>query len=59
MGDAGFEHGGDIYDHSTHEVGMDVDIWPIRNDSAQCTAGRIHCGAIRPTTGRPPASSCR
>lgn len=41
MGDAGFEHGGDIYDHATHEDGLDVDVWPIRTDSAQCTAGRI------------------
>lgn len=41
LGDAGFEHGGDIPGHGSHEVGMDVDIWPIRTDSAQCTAGRI------------------
>ncbi|MCI0689063.1 MAG: penicillin-insensitive murein endopeptidase, partial [Sporichthyaceae bacterium] len=41
LGDVSFEHGGDIPDHSTHETGMDVDIWPIRTDSAQCTAGRI------------------
>ena len=41
LGDAGFEHGGDIPGHASHDVGMDVDIWPIRTDSAQCTAGRI------------------
>lgn len=41
LGDAGFEHGGDIPGHSSHEVGLDIDIWPIRTDSAQCTAGRI------------------
>ncbi|MEV7280886.1 penicillin-insensitive murein endopeptidase [Streptomyces sp. NPDC093111] len=41
MGDAGFEHGGDIPGHASHEVGLDIDIWPIRTDSAQCTAGRI------------------
>lgn len=41
VGDAGFEHGGDIPGHGSHEVGMDIDVWPIRTDSAQCTAGRI------------------
>jgi peptidoglycan hydrolase-like protein with peptidoglycan-binding domain len=41
LGDVGFEHGGDIPGHASHEVGMDVDVWPIRTDSAQCTAGRI------------------
>jgi peptidoglycan hydrolase-like protein with peptidoglycan-binding domain len=41
MGDAGFEHGGSIPGHSSHQVGLDVDLWPIRTDSAQCTAGRI------------------
>ncbi|MFF0273083.1 MULTISPECIES: penicillin-insensitive murein endopeptidase [unclassified Streptomyces] len=41
MGDAGFEHGGDIPGHASHEVGLDIDIWPIRTDSAQCSAGRI------------------
>lgn len=41
LGDAGFEHGGDIPGHASHEVGLDIDIWPIRTDNAQCTAGRI------------------
>ncbi len=41
LGDAGFEHGGDIPGHASHDVGMDIDLWPIRTDSAQCTAGRI------------------
>lgn len=41
VGDAGFEHGGSIPGHSSHNVGMDIDIWPIRTDDAQCTAGRI------------------
>ena len=40
-GDAGWEHGGDIAGHASHDVGLDIDIWPIRTDSAQCTAGRI------------------
>lgn len=40
-GDASLEHGGDIPGHGSHEVGLDIDIWPIRTDSAQCTAGRI------------------
>lgn len=41
LGDAGFEHGGSIPGHSSHQVGLDIDLWPIRTDSAQCTAGRI------------------
>ncbi|MDP9795016.1 peptidoglycan hydrolase-like protein with peptidoglycan-binding domain [Catenuloplanes nepalensis] len=41
LGDVSFEHGGDIPGHSTHETGLDVDVWPIRTDSAQCTAARI------------------
>jgi peptidoglycan hydrolase-like protein with peptidoglycan-binding domain len=41
LGDAGFEHGGDIPGHASHAVGMDIDVWPIRTDNAQCTAGRI------------------
>lgn len=41
LGDVSFEHGGDIPGHESHEVGLDVDVWPIRTDSAQCTAGRI------------------
>lgn len=41
LGDAGFEHGGDIPGHGSHEVGLDIDIWPIRTDGAQCDAGRI------------------
>lgn len=41
LGDASFEHGGDIPGHASHEVGLDIDFWPIRTDSAQCTAGRI------------------
>ena len=41
VGDISFEHGGDIAGHASHELGVDVDLWPIRTDSAQCTAGRI------------------
>ncbi|MBX6724144.1 MAG: penicillin-insensitive murein endopeptidase [Dactylosporangium sp.] len=41
LGDVSFEHGGAIPGHASHRVGVDVDIWPIRTDSAQCTAGRI------------------
>jgi peptidoglycan hydrolase-like protein with peptidoglycan-binding domain len=41
LGDIGFEHGGTIPGHSSHAVGLDVDIWPVRTDHAQCTAGRI------------------
>lgn len=41
LGDVSFEHGGDIPGHASHEVGLDVDVWPIRTDSAQCTGSRI------------------
>ncbi|HEY1016876.1 MAG TPA: penicillin-insensitive murein endopeptidase [Herpetosiphonaceae bacterium] len=41
MGDASFEHGGDIPGHASHETGLDIDFWPIRTDRAQCSAGRI------------------
>jgi len=41
LGDIGFEHGGPISGHASHQVGLDVDVWPIRTDNAQCTAGRI------------------
>lgn len=41
VGDIGFEHGGDIPGHGSHEVGLDVDVWPIRGDSKQCEADRI------------------
>lgn len=45
LGDVSFEHGGDIPGHASHEVGMDIDIWPIRTDSAQCTSSRITWGS--------------
>lgn len=41
LGDVSKEHGGDIAGHASHEVGLDVDLWPIRTDNGQCTAGRI------------------
>jgi peptidoglycan hydrolase-like protein with peptidoglycan-binding domain len=41
VGDLSFEHGGAIPGHGSHQVGMDVDLWPIRSDGKQCTAGRI------------------
>ncbi|GAA3370656.1 hypothetical protein GCM10020367_18140 [Streptomyces sannanensis] len=41
VGDLSWEHGGDINGHSSHEAGMDADVWPIRTDAAQCTASRI------------------
>ncbi|GLZ76207.1 hypothetical protein Afil01_10140 [Actinorhabdospora filicis] len=40
-GDSGWEHGGSIGGHASHAVGLDIDIWPIRTGSDQCTAGRI------------------
>ncbi|KPL90099.1 penicillin-insensitive murein endopeptidase [Herpetosiphon geysericola] len=41
LGDISFEHGGDIPGHASHETGLDVDIWPIRSDSNQCSGSRI------------------
>lgn len=42
IGDIGREHGGDIAGHESHEVGLDVDIRPLRTDRAQCTWGVNH-----------------
>ena len=39
VGDISLEHGGDIALHETHEVGLDVDIRPIRDARNQCTWG--------------------
>lgn len=41
FGDISHEHGGDIAGHVSHELGVDIDVWPIRTDGAQCSAGRI------------------
>ena len=39
VGDASCEHGGNIPLHETHEVGLDVDVRPIRDAENQCTWG--------------------
>jgi len=39
VGDVSREHGGDIAGHQTHEVGLDVDIRPIRHAENQCAFG--------------------
>jgi peptidoglycan hydrolase-like protein with peptidoglycan-binding domain len=39
LGDASFEHGGDIPGHATHEVGLDVDLRPMRDYRDQCRWG--------------------
>jgi peptidoglycan hydrolase-like protein with peptidoglycan-binding domain len=39
VGDASFEHGGDIPGHETHERGLDIDIRPLRKARDQCTWG--------------------
>jgi peptidoglycan hydrolase-like protein with peptidoglycan-binding domain len=39
VGDIGWEHGGDIAGHQTHERGLDVDIRPMRDARNQCTWG--------------------
>lgn len=41
VGDAAKEHGGELPGHGSHQVGLDIDLWPIRTDAEQCTAGRI------------------
>ena len=38
LGDIGFEHGGDIPGHETHEQGLDVDLRPMRHAENQCTS---------------------
>ncbi len=50
FGDAGFEHGGDIPGHGSHESGLDIDIWPIRTDNGQCTRRPDHLAVddVRP-----------
>ena len=39
IGDIGWEHGGDIPFHQTHEQGLDVDIRPMRDAEDQCRWG--------------------
>lgn len=39
VGDISREHGGDIAGHVTHEVGLEVDVRPIRDAKNQCTYG--------------------
>jgi peptidoglycan hydrolase-like protein with peptidoglycan-binding domain len=39
VGDASFEHGGNIPGHETHEQGLDVDMRPLRKANDQCTVG--------------------
>lgn len=39
LGDIGFQHGGNIPGHVTHEQGLDVDVRPMRKGEDQCTWG--------------------
>jgi peptidoglycan hydrolase-like protein with peptidoglycan-binding domain len=39
VGDIGFEHGGDIPGHETHEQGLDVDVRLMRTRKNQCRVG--------------------
>ncbi len=39
IGDIGFEHGGDIPGHESHDRGLDVDVRPMRRDENQCRWG--------------------
>jgi peptidoglycan hydrolase-like protein with peptidoglycan-binding domain len=46
IGDIGFEYGGDIPGHDSHEHGLDVDVRPMRTDKRQCSWG----GSYRTST---------
>lgn len=39
IGDIGYEHGGDLPGHESHERGLDVDVRPMRHDENQCRWG--------------------
>jgi peptidoglycan hydrolase-like protein with peptidoglycan-binding domain len=39
IGDVSWEHGGNIPDHQTHELGLDADIRPMRKANDQCSYG--------------------
>jgi peptidoglycan hydrolase-like protein with peptidoglycan-binding domain len=39
IGDIGFEHGGNIPGHQSHERGLDVDVRPMRRDEQPCRWG--------------------
>jgi hypothetical protein len=39
VGDIGLEHGGNIAGHITHELGLEVDIRPVRDHRDQCRWG--------------------
>ena len=39
IGDIGHEHGGDIAGHESHELGLDVDVRPMRKLEDQCRWG--------------------
>ncbi len=39
LGDIGYEHGGSIAGHVTHQQGLDVDVRPMRDAKDQCTWG--------------------
>ena len=46
IGDVGFEHGGDIPGHESHERGLDVDIRIMRRDDRQCEWGGTYRMAV-------------
>ena len=46
IGDVGFEHGGDIPGHESHERGLDVDIRIMRRDDRQCQWGGTYRMAV-------------
>ena len=51
VGDASYEHGGNIPLHETHEVGLDVDVRPIRKAEQPVHVGHELAARVR-TTGR-------
>ena len=57
IGDIGLEHGGAIRGHTTHRLGMDVDVRLIRDDRQQCRYPATT--RWRNTTGPRPARSSR
>lgn len=46
IGDIGFEHGGDIPGHESHDRGLDVDVRPMRRDENHCRWGVNYRSAV-------------
>ena len=61
IGDIGFEHGGDIPGHESHDRGLDVDVRPMRRDENLPLGRQLSVGGLRPRRDpRPhPSDPCR